>query len=1182
MANVGPVQGIKPPNPFVIGSNPTENWKLFKQRYKTYALLAQLDKQSQEYQTAMFTHCLSDEALKVYNSFHFEDENPTVTQIMEKFDEFAVGEVNVTYERFMFNQRKQEEGETFEQFYSAARNLSKTCDFCENCRDSMIRDKIVLGIRNCNTQTELLKTRDLNLTKCIDTCRAAENAMLQGKAMNFQDSPEEVHKLKTESRPDTMLKECKFCGTRHRLKKEECPAYGKTCFRCSGRNHFGRKCTTGNKDMKREVNQVEPVQENSPKDKEDWINSIDQHSKDVKCTMIVQGQEVTFQIDTGSSVNMIPAKYARDVEPTDKIMKMWNNAKMKPVGKTTQNITNPKNKKVYKVDFIVFEDNFTPLLGLQISEEMGLINIQKENFVQVAQLHPLPTTDEYQDVFDGTLGKLPGLQHLEVDPLAKPVIMPDRRTPIAIRPQLKNELDKMVKGGVIAPVTEPTPWVSQIVVTKKKQGGLRMCIDPPELNKALKRERYTMPVLEDVIHDLSKSKIFTKADLSSGFWHVQLDEESSRLTTFQTCYGRYRWLRLPFGTSVSSEIFQRKLAEALSGLPGVVSVADDVIIHGDTMESHDAHNKAFLQQCRDQSIKLNEAKLELRSDNVTFMGHQITKDGLQTDPEKVKAIKDYPAPTKVEELRRFLGMVNYLARYLYHLTDDLQPLQNLLKKDVQWTWASSQEKAFQTVKEKITNSPTLAFYKQDDSLTLINDASEYGLGSVLMQKNRPVAYASRTLTPTKRNYAQIEKEMLAVLFGLQKFHHYTYGRPIHIVTDHKPLVAISHKPLSKAPMRLQSMLLRAQMYDFSLEYKPGTQIPVADALSRAPVSTGVDAESEVINSLTLSPFTPQRLEEIKLKTAEDFTLIELKEVILRGWPSARQDCPLPVTPYFDYRDELTVQDGIILRGDRVIIPHKMRQEMKEKVHAGHSGINSCLRRARELVFWPRMSAEIRHFIESCDVCTSYSAKQPAETLRMHEVPDRPWEKVGTDIFTIQGRNYLITVDYFSHFFELDYLPETTAETVVTKLKHHFARHGIPDTVVSDNGPQFSSQQFRLFSRSWSFRHVTSSPGHSQSNGAAEAAVKVAKNMMKKCLHAKEDPYLGLLNLRNTPEEGMTSSPTQRLMGRRTKTSLPTTFKLLQPTAGDYIKQEKTPSRKQTSNNSGTLLSPKGPQTPGWW
>ena len=169
-------------------------------------MLAQLEKQSDEYQTAIFTHCLSEEALKIYNGFHFENENPTVTQIMAKFNKLAVGQVNVTYECFVFNQRKQE-GKTFENFCSAIRNLSKTCDFCDNCRDSMTRDKIVLGIQDCNTQTELLKVRDLNLTKCVDTYRAAENANLQGKAINSQDNPEEVHKLKTEPHTNTMLKE---------------------------------------------------------------------------------------------------------------------------------------------------------------------------------------------------------------------------------------------------------------------------------------------------------------------------------------------------------------------------------------------------------------------------------------------------------------------------------------------------------------------------------------------------------------------------------------------------------------------------------------------------------------------------------------------------------------------------------------------------------------------------------------------------------------------------------------------------------------------------------------------------------------------------------------------------------------------------------------------------------------
>ena len=226
---------------------------------------------------------------------------------------------------------------------------------------------------------------------------------------------------------------------------------------------------------------------------------------------------------------------------------------------------------------------------------------------------------------------------------------------------------------------DPTPWVSQTVIAKIKQSGLRIFIDPPELNKALKREHYTLPVLEDVLHELEQSTAFSKADLSSGFWHVQLGEESSLLTKLQTCFSRYRWLRLPLGTSVSSGIFQKKLLEAFDGLAGVFCVAEDVIIHGKTLEDHDKHLNAFFGRRREKNLKLNKEKLVLRSDNITFMGHKITKEELQTDPKEIEPIKDYPVPQSLEELRRFLGMVNYLSRYLSHLTEAIHPLHNLLK-----------------------------------------------------------------------------------------------------------------------------------------------------------------------------------------------------------------------------------------------------------------------------------------------------------------------------------------------------------------------------------------------------------------------------------------------------------------------------------------------------------------------
>ena len=224
--------------------------------------------------------------------------------------------------------------------------------------------------------------------------------------------------------------------------------------------------------------------------------------------------------------------------------------------------------------------------------------------------------------------------------------------------------------------------------------------------------------------------------------------------------------------------------------------------------------------------------------------------------------------------------------------------------------------------------------------------------------------------------------------------------------------------------------------------------------------------------------------------------------------------------------------------------------------------------SRELVYWPGMSSEIRQFVETCDACASYCAKQSPETLHLSPVPSRPFEKVGTDLFSVREKNYLITVDYYSHFFEIDYLPDISATTVITKLKHHFARHGIPDVVVSDCGTQFTSDIFRKFSREWHFAHEKSSPGNSKANGAAEATVKIAKNLMIKCAKAREDPYIGLLNLRNTPTEGLRTSPAQMIFGRRTKTLIPTNSnRLISTTSHGSDYRDRREKRRMIKANS---------------
>lgn len=1137
-----------------------ESYRTFKDRMEMY--LADLEVSDKPKQARKIILAMGDEGMRQLRASGLSEEDRQDPKKVYAFFDAKLDpaeHINYRVHRLEFARLYQHQEEVTSDFVSRLREKAKLCRFrSEDDLSDRIIEQLILTTPLQDLRKDLLsRQEDLTVDVAVKLSQHHEALVTSEASLTKMASlkreagrSESVHKIKSHgksSKTKHTERECRYCGKQHARDKNKCPAYGKVCSACGKQNHFAKMCRSDrstrstNNMPTRKVNKMNTQDVSSG---EEWVNTTkvqEPHSsaqKEVKCELLVNGKAVTFQIDTGSSVNTLPREYATNIQPTTQVLKTWTDTRMLPIGVSRESVRNPKTGKKYSVEFVVTNDDLQPLIGLNASTQMKLVTVELGNMQRILKVN---IQDEYKDVMSDSVGRLPDIHSLKVDDTVTPVIMPARRVPVALRPKLKAELGRLVELGVLAPVEEPTPWVNQMVAATKKDGSIRVCIDPRELNKALQREHYTMPVLDDVLHDLSESRLFTKADLKSGYWHVVLDEESSKLTTFQTCCGRYRWLRLPFGLSVSAEIFQRKLIQNLQGLPGVVCIADDVIIHGKNVEEHDHNLRLFLQRCRERGIRLNKDKLELRTNSFTFMGHRITNDGVMMDPEKVRAITAMPEPTTVHELRRFLGMVNYVARFLPSLAATISPLHNLLKKDVPWVWSETQQRAVDEAKRLIAESPTLQFYDPTKPLTVENDASEYGLGAALLQEGKPVCFASRTLTPAEQNYAQIEKEMLAITFGLEKFHQWTYGRRVSVVTDHKPLVAIKSKPLCKAPRRLQAMLLKTQTYDFELRYKPGAEMTLSDTLSRAPACDVRDDTSvEIVNNLAFTPFSKTRLEQIRKEVDHDEALAELKKVIQQGWPILRQDVPESVRPFFDYRDELAMQDGIILRGERIVIPSSMRREMLRKAHEGHLGINSCVRRARELIFWPGMSAALRLYVESCHVCAAMPVKQSKEPLIIHPAPDRPWQKVGTDIMEVEGRNYLITVDYYSKYFEVDFLADMSAATVIARLKQHCARYGIPDKIISDNGPQFACGAFKKFTEKYDIEHEPSSPGNSQANGAAEAAVKTAKSVMLKCAKAGEDPYIGLLNLRNTPHEGVGTSPAQKLLGRRTKTLLPTT------------------------------------------
>ena len=354
-----------------------------------------------------------------------------------------------------------------------------------------------------------------------------------------------------------------------------------------------------------------------------------------------------------------------------------------------------------------------------------------------------------------------------------------------------------------------------------------------------------------------------------------------------------------------------------------------------------------------------------------YIGHLLTPDGLKPDPNKVKAILEMPTPAEKQSLQRLLGMITYLAKFLPNLSDVTEPLRRLLDKDVLWHWDATHENALNQVKQLITREPVLRYFDNAKEVTLQCDASESGLGATIMQGGQPVAFSSRALTSTERNYAQIEKELLSIVHGCTRFDQYVYGREITVQTDHKPLENIFKKPLLSAPKRLQRMLLQLQKYNLTLVYKPGKELFIADTLSRAYLPDDTASEKmnsdvfavkqeeyliksiEEINMVEFLPITAERLADLREKTESDESLQKLKHVIRVGWPNTKEEVPPEIRNYFHFREELTIQDGILFKGNRVIVPGALRSHMVKKVHSSHIGIEGCLKKGKRCLILAR-------------------------------------------------------------------------------------------------------------------------------------------------------------------------------------------------------------------------------------
>ena len=428
---------------------------------------------------------------------------------------------------------------------------------------------------------------------------------------------------------------------------------------------------------------------------------------------------------------------------------------------------------------------------------------------------------------------------MEVKPGARPRFFKPRAVPYAIKGAIERDIERLVRIGVLEKV-KYSDWATPIVPVPKSDGGIRICGDyKVTINPELNMDQYPVPTAEDLFATLAGGQAFSKLDLSQAYQQVKLEADSRKYVTINTHKGLYQFNRLPFGVASAPAVFQEIMEKLLQGIPGVVVYFDDILVTGENEERHLASLTEVLDRLKQSGLRLKRNKCRFLAPAVEYLGYKIDRYGLHALPDKIAAIVDAPHPTNVQELRAFLGLVQYYGRFIKQLSTITYPLNRLLGKGSPWNWDQACKKAFQNLKAQLASTQVLAHYDMKLPLRLDCDASAYGVGAVLSHifpdgTERPIAYASRTLSAAEKNYAQIEKEALAVIFGVKKFHKYVYGRRFTLVTDHKPLMAIlgSKKTLpTLAAARLQRWAILLLGYQYDLEFRTSAQHSNADCFS---------------------------------------------------------------------------------------------------------------------------------------------------------------------------------------------------------------------------------------------------------------------------------------------------------------------------------------------------------------
>lgn len=1207
----------RPPEPFDI--NEPIMWPKWRQKFEIFMKATGKLSSEDDVQVALLLHIIGDSGLDIYNTFPVE-KTKKLKDVLQCFDEYLLPKKNITMETFKFNNIIQTETQTIDSFITELKRQAANCQFIctnETCNqsysDRMIKDRVILGIRDKHIQQRLIREPDMSLLKIQEYCKSIEISKQHLKLLSPEE--EEVNAVKIKHK-------CQRCGFEHQI-PGRCPAYNKTCAICQKKNHFAKMCFANkekaeNQSMKNQEKQPERRQDEikesrtssevrkneeirslqevntsqiQEKSLQIFSNRIGNSSQNISTIvetdtfvngdtenifiyeqsnsvdhngwheyMYIANHKISFKLDTGAESSVLPVKYLKElninlshIEPTPITIVSYGNFKSKTLGQITLNCM--CREKVRNVRFLVVEFESEPLLGLRDCLNFNLIT--RLNSFEVTNillkdsvLLPKDKKDIYssfKQLFEG-IGCIPGLVDIKLKVNAIPVVQTQRKVPLALHNRLKAALDDLEQKNIISKVNYPTDWVNSLMIVEKPNGSLRLCLDPKPLNKYICREHYLIPKCDNILSRLVGKKMFTVIDMKDGFWQLELTKRSSDFCTFNTPFGRYKFNRVPFGISSAPEIFQRKNYELFGDIPNLEIYFDDMIICGKDELEHDLTLKKVFERALLYNIKFNFSKLQYKLDKVNFLGQVISENGLQPNKKNIDAVLSIESPKNKKELLRILGLFKFFSKFIPNLSQLTYNMRSLTKNNTDFKWTEAHEQELCLLKTLITSEPILKIFDENKKILIQADASSKGIGCVLLQNDHPVAFASRSLNSSEEKYAQIEKELLGIIFAFEKFHYLVYGRSVLVQTDHKPLISIFSKNLDKVTSRLQRMLLKMQKYTVTVEFIPGSQMYIADTLSRSYMDSKppLDEEMEyIVHSLSLNvPMTSQKKNIFQNAINNEPILSKVKYFCSTQWPKSNKKLDPELKYYYNLKNDIYLSDNLLFYNTKIIVPKSLRNEMLNLIHEAHFGIQKSKLRARQIMFWPKMSSDIENFVNKCERCQLNRPCNQKESLRPHTLPERPWQFLYSDFLEHNNRNYLLIVDAYSHWLEVFLVPNKTASIVIDVCKDIFSKFGVPDKFFADNNP-YNSFLFKEFAKSWNFELEFSSPHYHQSNGLAEKYVDITKRFLNKSKSAN-NLYEFLMQYRNTPLPNIGYTPAQLLLNRNVKTKLPITVTNLEP------------------------------------